>query len=87
MLGDVEGPCGHWSTEVQLNSVKDKVGCFLLGVATGVLGAVLYQRLNRVDLAKAAENLSEKLEDNVAELESRIASLLGEVTGNAEATS
>ena len=67
--------------------MKQGIGCFVMGVVTGALGAVLYQRLKTVDIGKAADELSERLEDNVAILESRITSILGEAAGSPEPAS
>jgi hypothetical protein len=58
--------------------VKTGVGCFVLGVAAGVLGTLLYFRLQSEESAEQPEELAERLGEHVAELESRMKSILGE---------
>lgn len=58
--------------------MKTGLGCFALGVVAGVLGTLLYFRLQSENDADQPEELAEKLGENIAELEARMRSLLGE---------
>jgi hypothetical protein len=58
------------------SDVKGNWLFFLLGAATGYLGAVMYRKISEGGFAEDAEAIRERLAENVQTLEDRIASVL-----------
>jgi hypothetical protein len=55
--------------------VKGSTGVFAVGVLVGVVGALLAVKLRKGDLALDFEGIGDRIQDNLAELESRIRDL------------
>lgn len=61
---------------------------FGIGFATGALTVLAFQRLREIEKGQSVEHLAESLQDNLAELEARIESVVShEVTSGKRATS
>lgn len=55
---------------------SSNAGCFVLGVFVGALGALVAVRLKKAVESGEVEDLSEKIQDSLGELESRLEKLL-----------
>ncbi len=56
--------------------MKSTTGIFLVGVLAGVVGSLLAVKLRKDVLPQAVENLADRIQDNLSELESRIQAAL-----------
>ena len=51
--------------------MKSTTGIFLVGVLAGVVGSLLAVKLRKDVLPQAVENLADRIQDNLSELEAR----------------